>query len=153
MPDSSDRDHGTDALFRVAQHLAATGPEPDGLQAEHLHRAIDRSEISALDRARALYDLRRSREHFFKGNADLFGEPAWDILLDLFIAGEIAKPVSVTSACIGASTPPTTALRWLCVLEKRGLVERIPDPHDRRRALMRLTPKADQSLRAYLETC
>ncbi|MEP9357434.1 winged helix DNA-binding protein [Sphingomonas sp. KR3-1] len=151
MPDSPERDED-DALFRAARDLVA-GEQPDGLQAEHLDRAIARGGISALDRARALYDLRRSREHFFKGNADLFGEPAWDILLDLFIAGEMGKQVSVTSACIGANTPPTTALRWLSLLEERGLVQRIPDLHDRRRALMRLTPKGDQSLRAYLETC
>ena len=41
-------------------------------------------------------------------NDELFGEPAWDILLDLYIANVENKPVSVSSACIGSAAPPTT---------------------------------------------
>ena len=36
-------------------------------------------------RARKIYEDRRSRPSIF-GNEELFGEPAWDILLDLYIA-------------------------------------------------------------------
>lgn len=71
--------------------------------------------------------------------ADLFGEPTWDILLDLYIAAREDRRVPTTSACIGAHVPPTTALRWLRILEARGLVEREDDGRDGRRTFVCLT--------------
>jgi hypothetical protein len=70
---------------------------------------------------------------------ELFGEPAWDILLDLFISAKQGKRVSVSSACIGAAVPTTTALRWLAVLESRGHIVREDDPADARRAFLHLS--------------
>lgn len=69
----------------------------------------------------------------------MFGEPAWDILLDLYIAHADGKPVSVSSACIGSAAPPTTGLRWLGVLAEEGLVVRENYADDHRRVLVRLT--------------
>jgi len=60
--------------------------------------------------ARQTYDDRRRRNKIFQSE-ELFGEPAWDILLDLFIAAKERRRVSVTSACIGSAVPSTTALR------------------------------------------
>lgn len=88
--------------------------------------------------ARRAYALRRKRAVIF-GNPDLFGEPAWDILLDLYIAHAEGKPVSVSSACIGSAAPATTGLRWLGVLADEGLIVRENDPQDNRRVLVRLT--------------
>ena len=51
--------------------------------------------------ARQTYDDRRRRTKIFRSE-ELFGEPAWDILLDLYIAHADGKPVSVSSACIGS---------------------------------------------------
>jgi len=91
-----------------------------------------------LDSARTAYTNRRTRTAIF-GNPELFGEPAWDILLDLYIAYVEDKPVSVSSACIGSAAPPTTGLRWLGVLAENDLVLREHDPEDQRRVLVRLT--------------
>ena len=88
--------------------------------------------------ARRIYASRRERETIF-GNAELFGEPAWDILLDLYIAHADDKPVSVSSACIGSASPPTTGLRWLGILAQEGLILREHDPLDQRRVLVRLS--------------
>ena len=88
--------------------------------------------------AREAYATRRRRGAIFK-NAELFGEPAWDILLDLYIAHVEDKAVSVSSACIGSAAPPTTGLRWLGVLADHGLILREHDPEDQRRVLVRLT--------------
>ncbi|WP_338468091.1 winged helix DNA-binding protein [Novosphingobium sp. ZN18A2] len=92
---------------------------------------------SALRWAREIYTERRRRDRFFP--TDLFGEPSWDILLDLFIASRESRRVPTTSACIGAHVPPTTALRWLRILESRGLVEREGDRSDGRRTFVRLS--------------
>ena len=88
--------------------------------------------------ARQAYALRRKRAAIF-GNPELFGEPAWDILLDLYIVHADGKPVSVSSACIGSAASPTTGLRWLGVLAEEGLVVRENHSDDDRRVLVRLT--------------
>jgi hypothetical protein len=100
-----------------------------------------------LRHARQSYRHRRSRSLFFEDS--LFGEPAWDLLLDLFIAAKERKRVPVTSACIGAAVPTTTALRWLAILEERGLVVREEDPTDARRIFVRLTAEAYARMVAY----
>ena len=87
--------------------------------------------------AREIYAERRRRHKYLP--ADLFGEPTWDILLDLYIAAREDRRVPTTSSCIGAHVPPTTALRWLRILETRGLVEREDDGRDGRRTFVRLT--------------
>jgi DNA-binding transcriptional ArsR family regulator len=89
--------------------------------------------------ARETYAIRRRRDRHLPG--DLFGEPTWDILLDLYVATREGRPVPTTSACIGANVPPTTALRWLRILEARGLVEREDDGRDGRRTFVRLSAR------------
>lgn len=88
--------------------------------------------------ARSAYRERRRRCEIFN-DPTLFGEPAWDILLDLFIAAKERKRLPVTSACIGAAVPATTALRWLTVLEDKGLILRENDTADARRVFVRLS--------------
>ena len=98
--------------------------------------------------AKRIYAIRRRRGSIF-GNPDLFGEPAWDILLDLYIAHIEQKPVSVSSACIGSAAPPTTALRWLGVLAEDDLIIREQDRDDQRRVLVRLTERGVEAMETY----
>ena len=100
--------------------------------------------------ARKAYALRRKRAAIF-GNPDLFGEPAWDILLDLFIAQGEGKAVSVSSACIGSAAPATTGLRWLGVLADEGLVVREADPADHRRVIVRLTEAGRAAMERFFD--
>jgi hypothetical protein len=90
--------------------------------------------------ARQLYRDRRRRGEIFETQR-LFGEPAWDILLDLFVAAKEGRRVSVTSACIGAAVPSTTGLRWLTILEQEGLILRETDPRDARRTYVRISAR------------
>lgn len=96
------------------------------------------------------YDQRQSRNKAFSDD-DLFGEPAWDILLDLYIHQARSDSVSVKSACIGSGAPATTALRWLHVLETKGMVCSADDPTDSRRRLLRLTAEGYECMTRYLE--
>lgn len=123
------------------------GPIPQGAGRRGLARIVEPvAMIETLDQAtisrhtaiaRETYAMRRRRHKALP--ADLFGEPTWDILLDLYIAAREDRRVPTTSACIGAHVPPTTALRWLRILEARGLVEREDDGRDGRRTFVRLT--------------
>jgi hypothetical protein len=98
--------------------------------------------------ARQAYADRRRRTKIF-ANEDLFGEPAWDILLDLFIAEKERRRVSVTSACIGSAVPSTTALRWIALLEREDLLLREADTSDARRIYVKLTTRGYAAMVDY----
>lgn len=134
-------------LLDLAAQLEPAGhAEADG-QGPSLLDGMLEDDGRWLRSARQAYRRRRSRSQFFDDS--LFGEPAWDILLDLFIAAKERKRVPVTSACIGAAVPTTTALRWLAILEEGGLVLREADPADARRIFVRLTTEAYGKMVAY----
>ncbi|MEQ1499493.1 MAG: MarR family transcriptional regulator [Novosphingobium sp.] len=94
------------------------------------------------------YRERRRRSKYFESN--LFGEPAWDMMLDLFIAAVAEKRLSITALCYGSGSPPTTALRWIGLLEGHALVTRFADNLDKRRTWVVLTTKGDRAMRHYL---
>ena len=98
--------------------------------------------------AREAYAMRRRRGVIFS-NDELIGEPAWDILLDLYIAHSESKAASVSSACIGSAAPPTTGLRWLGVLSEQGLILREHDSEDQRRVLVKLTGQGLAAMDEY----
>jgi DNA-binding MarR family transcriptional regulator len=101
-------------------------------------------------KALSIYRARQARSATFGANSDLFADPAWDILLDLFSARELGRRVSISSACIAANVPPTTALRWLGMLEERNLIERRADERDRRRSYVHLTDATYAAMRDWL---
>ncbi len=134
-------------LHSLAEELAAIAralepgkppapPDPGDLGDYTRLSAADQQDLVTL--ARRFYRSRRLRPRVFSDEA-LFGEPAWDMLLDLFIAEADGKRLSVTAACIGSAVPTSTALRWLVILEDRGLVRRENDPSDARRVFLQLT--------------
>jgi len=96
---------------------------------------------------RKIIQQRQLRARFFDG--DLFADPAWDMLLDLTAARVEHVRVSVTSLCIASGVPPTTALRWISQMTDAGLLERIEDETDRRRAFIQLTDKAVDAMSRY----
>ena len=82
--------------------------------------------------------------------SELFGEPAWDILLELFAAEASGKKLSVSGACYASGVPSSTALRWIVRLEKEGLIERVDDPLDGRRSWLELTERAERSIHEFV---
>lgn len=90
---------------------------------------------------------RQARARFF--DAELFADPAWDILLDLSAARAERHQVSVTSLCIAAGVPATTALRWIGQMVDSGLLVRVSDPHDRRRAYIALADTTADAMALY----
>lgn len=96
---------------------------------------------------RGLIRQRRERERHFP--ADMFADPAWDMLLDLYAAHyEGGKNVSVSSLCIAAAVPATTALRWIKTMTDAGYFVRVADPNDGRRIFIQLA----ETTRAELDT-
>jgi len=87
---------------------------------------------------------RRLREHYFE--AELFADPAWDMLLDLMAARLEGMKVSVSSLCIAANVPPTTALRWIKTMTDNVIFERRADHLDKRRVFIDLSDRAMESM-------
>lgn len=110
------------------------------------NRPANDSEATQLgDVARKAYADRRRRSEIPRTN-DLFGEPAWDILLGLFIAGCEGRRLSLAAVCSGAGTPESTALRWIAILENRGMIVREGAPD---RAFIKLSGFASVRLADY----
>lgn len=92
---------------------------------------------------------RRQRERHFP--ADMFADPAWDMMLDLYAAHYERRDVSVSSLCIASAVPATTALRWIKHVVDAGYFERFADPHDGRRIFVRLSEASRRSLDDYFD--
>jgi len=93
------------------------------------------------------YCRRRARADVFGGS--MLREPAWDILLDLYVAHLDGTAIRVSSACIAACVPATTGLRWLSVLEDKGLISRTNDD-DARASLVELTSHGVRKMTEYV---
>lgn len=96
---------------------------------------------------RRLIENRRERERIF--GADLFSDPAWDILLELFLAELRQQRVAISNVGQASGVPPTTALRWIVKLETSGLISRRPDRLDARRVFIELSPAGREAMAAY----
>ncbi|WEK47231.1 MAG: MarR family transcriptional regulator [Candidatus Andeanibacterium colombiense] len=98
--------------------------------------------------AQRLYDERKRRADFFP--AMMFGEAAWDMLLDLYVAEKRNELISITSACVASNAPATTALRWIRMLEEQELATRFADERDGRRNFIRISERGYALMTAYL---
>jgi hypothetical protein len=134
-------------LIRMGQEMVQHAASADRETASRLDALGNDCEILVL--AKAAHDDRRSRTALFR--SDLFGEPGWDILLDLFIQERVGRRISVTGACLGTGAATTTALRYLYLLIDDGLVQREGDPADSRRSWVKLTPHAAEMMTEYLK--
>jgi hypothetical protein len=137
----------SDEVSRIAATLArlSTGPQAQLRRAEAA-QAADVPEISA-ETVRAVIRARRLRARYFP--EELFADPAWDMLLDLLQAELSHLRVPVSSLCIAAAVPATTALRWLKTMVQEKLFVRRADPHDGRRVFVELAPETSMALRRY----
>ena len=137
----------SDEVSRIAATLARLSSNPPVNMAppdtSHVGAVPD---VSA-ERVRAVIRARRLRSRFFSEH--LFADPAWDMMLDLLQAEIAQLRVPVSSLCIAAAVPATTALRWLKTLVEEGLFVRRADPHDGRRVFVELAPNASEALRRY----
>lgn len=83
---------------------------------------------------------------------DLFAEPAWDMLLDLYANHRLNRTVTIGDLCVASRAPMSTALRWLGLLERKKLVWRTADPLDRRRAFVSLTDEGRAKMEMTLDS-
>lgn len=100
--------------------------------------------------ARNMQAVRKIRSKYFP--SDLFSDPCWEMLLDLYEGALAGKPMSVTNLTVGSSASATTAWRRLVSLEEHQLVERDEDPEDKRRAIVKLTHSGRKAVENFFDT-
>lgn len=112
--------------------------------------APDAAEERAAARAWAerLYAERRRRDALFPDA--LFGEPAWDLLLAMFIARDKGQAMILCRAYRAACVSDTTGRRLLDRMEEDGLITRRRAPRSRKMRVVELTDKAVARLTDYL---
>ena len=134
-------------VSRIASTLArlSTGPAAATRSPETLPTG-DIPPLAA-ETVRSVIRARRLRARYFP--EEMFADPAWDMLLDLLQAEIAQLRVPVSSLCIAAAVPATTALRWLKTMVSQGLFLRRADPHDGRRVFVELAPQASEAMRRY----
>ena len=148
-----------DEVARIAATLADLAGSPltsggdafsDGMIGYRAGPAVPRGDVAAVSAGdvRGIIRTRRLREQFFP--PDLFGEAAWDMLLDLTAARIERKRVAVSSLCIAAAVPPTTALRAIRGMTERGLFVRVDDEMDKRRVFIELGADTADAMLSYL---
>jgi DNA-binding MarR family transcriptional regulator len=85
-------------------------------------------------------------------DADLFFDPAWDMLLELYAAHLDQFDLCVGDLCVGSGVPLTTTLRWIRTMEEQGLLHRRDDPTHKRRVLVILSETAARRMDALFES-
>ncbi|HEX8191655.1 MAG TPA: hypothetical protein VF552_02025 [Allosphingosinicella sp.] len=98
--------------------------------------------------ARRMATARRVRDEVF-GNGQ-FLNPGWNILLELFVAGEEGRNVTIKSACVAACVPQSTALRHIAYLVDIRLAIRAQHPSDARSAYLKLSDRGRAKMVAFL---
>lgn len=122
-------------ISRIAERLAGSVSDAPGSPAEELVGRV--------------IHARRLRFRYFPES--LFGEPAWEVLLELLQAQIEGRTVTVTALSEAAGTPGSVTLRWLNHLVGHGLIRRRPDPHDTLTELVELEPMASEAMRRYFD--
>lgn len=100
-------------------------------------------------RAMAIVATRAKRNALF-ASEDVFADPAWDILLHIYIASHGKRETSIKCASIAAKVPTSTAQRVIGRLVKLHMLKRSIDPNDTRRSFLTLEPKTKSRLDTVL---
>jgi DNA-binding MarR family transcriptional regulator len=114
--------------------------------AEHDHRSL-----AAADEAQFVSQIvhaRRKRTQLF--GATLFADPAWDMMLELYLATLEGRRLATSEVGNRANVPMTTSLRWIDSLETYGWVRRVPDARDHRRHFIELSGRGLETMSVWL---
>lgn len=125
-------------LARMISAEEASGQSVDGASHNQL-----------IERVKSEVRRRKLRCELLNVPQDMFSMPAWEILMELFLAELLGQKNNVSTVGIEAGIPQSTAQRWLVLLERRNLVRRRRDLLDRRRQWIGLTPQAYKALCRY----
>lgn len=118
-------------------------------------RTVIDVESMSVDVLRSLRKMQRIRRENLP--VGLAVEASWEILLDLYVSEANKKCTSLTAVGGSAGVALTSALRRIHELESKGLISKVSDEKDKRRAAAQLTKKGREAVesfvRAYVSSC
>lgn len=141
--------------YRPQQNAAGEAHSSVAVIMAHVHRLAEQARTDDIGGScspqfvRRVIAARAARRQFF--GSDLFADPAWDILLELYALESEQRRTSVSKLCIAAAVPPTTALRWIDRLHTDGLIVRSADHLDGRRVWVSISPSGLNAMKSYLK--
>ena len=115
--------------------------------AEHNPRRLAPAEAGEL--VSHIIRVRRLRVNLFR--PQLFADPAWDVLLELFHADLREHRMETSELAEATSLPASTAGRWIGLLDREGLLRQFPHPLDARRIFVELSARGSNAMRRWLE--
>jgi CheY-like chemotaxis protein/DNA-binding MarR family transcriptional regulator len=124
--------------MRVPESSSTSGGKPEPAQITRKREALN-----------DMKSLRRLRTQHFP--SDLFSDPCWEMLLDLYDAHLAGAEVTVTSLGAASGVPQTTALRRMETLQGHGLITRSEDKDDKRRTIIKLTDPGLAAVERFFE--
>jgi CheY-like chemotaxis protein/DNA-binding MarR family transcriptional regulator len=135
-------------LARKRRRLLAQSPPPVA-EARKLAAEPGLTERKRLA-LKELRDIRKVRSKYFP--SELFSDPCWEMLLDLYDAQLAGAEVTVTSLGAASGASATTALRRMENLQSHALIERLADSADKRRTIVRLTEAGLTAVEQFFES-
>ncbi|MFD1792686.1 response regulator [Ochrobactrum teleogrylli] len=151
--DTQFRVQGSDHLDRLAEEIHAlkgllnSSTISQGTQDEDGRRNRQIGKPLSKERLLSFVQSNDIKKKFFKD--ELFSDPVWNMLLDLMQQSLEGNEVAASSLYFSSGAPVSTAARRLNEMEKAGLVERKLDDTDKRRQIVRISPKAYHLLEGY----
>lgn len=100
--------------------------------------------------ARRILAGRRARDRYF--DPMVFSNPAWDMLLAMYIASAEGRVQSVLDCCAALPVAQRVALRWLAYLKQEDMVIETRDPVQPRQTHLRLSDEMHRTISAYLSS-
>lgn len=101
------------------------------------------------DHVLSLLIVRRAREAVF--GQDLFSDPAWDILLELYAASLNGRDVTLADLATAIRAPVPTVARWVAALKERALVELSSDSPGSPRFTVSLTAEGSRKMKGLAD--
>ena len=98
--------------------------------------------------ARQILAGRKQRERYF--DPMLFSNPAWDILLGLYVAEGEGRRLSLIECSTASTVPQGVALRWLAYFKQEEMVVEASDLPRPNKSVIRLTDETRMAVSAYL---
>ena len=133
-----------EAATRLVHSLELLAEQP------RASNANEPSQQQLVKLAKRIRDMRKARTRFF--DIDLFGEPAWDIILALYLSDAEGYRLKVTDLVNESQATASTALRWIDRLQELGLITRRENPLDRRSQFLEMPADGLRKITALLET-
>jgi DNA-binding MarR family transcriptional regulator len=104
------------------------------------------SRVTLVEAARQEFEKRRRRSEVLPDG--IFGEPGWEILLQLYVQQQGTR-MNIATLTGSLNLPASTVLRWLNYLQDKQFIRREVHPTDQRSVFVELTTTATKALDSY----